>query len=333
MARLLDDLLDVSRITRDKIIIHKKSMDLRQAARDAVEAVQSFAHQRGCPIELSLPESPVIVNGDSARLQQVHVNLLTNAIRHSNEGDSVDLTLEVVDEEARISVRDHGEGLSPETQAQVFDLFFQTNTAASRTEGGLGVGLSLVRDFVDKHNGQVSVFSEGLNKGSTFTVRLPLTDDALEPETKPALTHEGALSVVIVEDRAANRAMLREMLTLDGHQVSEAENARQGIERILENCPDLALVDIGLPDMTGYDVAEAIRNENPCPDTLMVALTGFGQQFDIEQSENAGFDRHVLKPLSLEQLGELLELARGRETIRHSKAESNGSAGDCDSSS
>ncbi len=301
MSRLLDDLLDVSRIRQNKVLIHLEPMDLREAARQAIAAVTALAQQQGCPLRWTLPEEPLLVLGDAARLQQVQVNLLTNAIRHSRSGDPVSLTLEEVGEEAVITVIDQGDGISVEHQGKVFELFYQARPGIARTEGGLGVGLSLVRDFVAKHRGVVNVHSDGEGHGTRFIVRLPKHKGAAAPAAGSDIPPPPPMRIVIVEDQKANRQMLRRMLELDGHRVWEAANASQGIDAIEQHRPELALVDIGLPDMPGYEVARRLRRD-PGRQGLLVALTGYGQATDVEAAHEAGFDAHLTKPLNMGDL-------------------------------
>ncbi len=313
MSRLLDDLLDVSRITRDKILIQKEIIDLRQTARDAVSAVEPLADRRGCPLRLQLPSEAVVVLGDAARLQQVQVNLLTNAIRHSRAGDPVSLSITTRMNDAVIAVTDIGEGISPEMQSKVFDLFFQTDSELAKREGGLGVGLSLVRDLVAKHDGQVSLHCAGLQKGTTFEVAIPLANQAAAPRIPQSQSSLHPLRIVIVEDQQANRLLLRKTLELDGHQVWDAGSGREGIELIEKVQPDLALIDIGLPDVPGYGVARAIRQGQKSAATLLAALTGYGQETDVKKSRQAGFDVHLTKPLDMSKLNTFIQSAGRKE--------------------
>ena len=307
MSRLLDDLLDVSRLTQDKIAVRRQPMDLRRAAEAAAAAVKPLAMRRGCELILNLPETPVIVEGDSARLQQVQVNLLTNAMRHSHMGDPVTLEIKTTDTDAVITVTDIGEGMDRETQTKIFEMFFQNDSDLARTEGGLGVGLSLVQEFVAKHGGQVSVHSDGPGQGACFTVRLPLSE-ATESETSDTKQWTcPPLRIVVVEDQLANRVMLRRMLEMDGHQVWEAENGRGGLETIQNVQPDVALVDIGLPDLAGYDVAQQVRANGDGNATFLAALTGYGQPSDVEKALQSGFNAHLTKPLDLEKLSDVLQ--------------------------
>ncbi|QDU86728.1 Autoinducer 2 sensor kinase/phosphatase LuxQ [Pirellulimonas nuda] len=308
MTRLLDDLLDVSRIRQNKVLIQKRPIDLKRTAEDAIAAVMPLAESRGCPLRVQLSEEPVVVLGDAARLQQVQVNLLTNAIRHSAPGDPVDLLLEMHGDCAVITVQDQGEGISPELQSKVFDLFFQARPGIARSEGGLGVGLSLVRDFVAKHAGTVAVYSEGVGEGTRFVVTLPVHHGVADRAEQHKPIAAQPLRIVIVEDQEANRRMLRRVLELDGHQVWEADSASQGIDAIQEHRPDLALVDIGLPDMPGYEIARRLRRDDHHA-SLLVALTGYGQASDVETALEAGFDAHLAKPLDLNHLARCLATA------------------------
>lgn len=313
MSRLLDDLLDVSRVTQKKVILRRKRIDLRETAKHAVNSVTPLAEKYGCPLRVDLPKTPVVVDGDAARLQQVQVNLLSNAIRHSRRGDPVSLRIAVRDDKVVITVIDIGEGIAAESQQEVFELFYQSSSELARTDGGLGVGLSLVRDFVHKHGGEVALHSEGLGMGTTFEVTLPLAEGEVQDSHEEMEKRLPAMRIVIVEDQATNRRMLRKMLELDGHEVWEAENASQGIELIENEQPDLALVDIGLPDMPGYEVARKVRNLDSASDTLLAALTGYGQDADVESARQAGFDEHLMKPLDFEQLVAFVNRGRAKK--------------------
>lgn len=273
----------------------------------SIACLEIIAGRRGCPLLLELPDEEIVVDGDAARLQQVQVNLLTNAIRHSRPGEPICLSVGTQGPNALISISDIGEGIRPEMHTKVFDLFYQTNAQMSRQEGGLGVGLSLVRHLVAKHDGLVTLHSECEGLGTTFEVTLPLAKRTEVVKPKKA---EGAIApmrIVIVEDQEANRKMLKMMLELDGHTVWEADYAADGIELIGSELPDLALVDIGLPDMPGYEVARDICGRDPRPATLLAALSGFGQSTDVQKAHEAGFDVHLVKPLDMDKLMDFLK--------------------------
>lgn len=310
ISRLLDDLLDVSRITQDKILMRKDLVDLCQPAHQAISAVSSLASQHDCVLEHHIPHSPVMVWGDAARLQQVQVNLLSNAIRHSSAGQIVSLKLEKVGSEAVIAVTDQGEGIAPEFHEKIFDLFYQTKSAKDhhKPDGGLGLGLSLVRDFVARHQGHIQVRSDGLGHGAKFVVTLPLAGDVedLTPQPQSKNGQGGPLRIVVVEDQAANRLILQRLLEAQGHTVWVAATGQDGIEFIRDNQPDLALIDIGLPDVSGYDVVQRLTNENLAPHTLLAALTGYGRDGDIEKALTAGFAVHLVKPLDHRKLDSLM---------------------------
>lgn len=307
MSRLLDDLLDVSRVTQNKIELHKDVVDLRETSRDAVDVIKPLIGQRNQSLSVDLPDEPVLVEADRDRLQQLQVNLLTNASKYNSEQGNVWLSVETQGREAVISVRDNGVGIPEEMQASIFDLFIQSDATADRSDGGLGVGLTLVRSIVEKHGGSIEVQSDGPDTGSEFVVRLPLssrrpTDAPRNRETiVPVETR-----LVIVEDNEDARETLKSLLELDGYQVETACDGTTGLEMIQRLKPDAALVDVGLPDVSGHEVAEHVRSDASCDHVLLLALTGYGQASDREAALAAGFDAHLVKPLVPDRLAELL---------------------------
>lgn len=315
VARLLDDLLDLSRITQGKIALQKRPIDIRSIVQRAADAMNSFADSRNCRVELTACEGPATVNGDPARLQQVFVNLLNNAVKHSRPGQVVRVHVEKGDPAVQVTVRDEGDGINPHAKSKIFDMFFQDVNANATSEGGLGLGLSLVKDFVNRHGGDVSVDSDGIGKGSCFTVSLPLTDEQAQGESEKDSGPVQSLRIVVVEDQAPNRLILRKMLELDGHNVREAANGTQALEIIEAYRPDLAVIDIGLPDISGYEVAEKVRSRDAGHPITLAALTGYGQASDKERAAAAGFDAHLVKPLDASKLAEVLARVSERNAI------------------
>ncbi len=312
MARLLDDLLDVSRIARGKIELRTEAIDLRDIVRHAVESTTPLLRSADVTLIQQVPATPVPCIGDAARLQQVCVNLLSNAARYSDAGSQVTLVLEAEDGESRLIVRDEGEGIDEELLPHVFELFVQGQRNLDRTKGGLGVGLSLAKDLVARHGGRIVAQSDGPGKGSTFIVHLPLAelDNSVVVEPPQESGNGDAtvrnLRIVLVEDQPDSRAAMRQLLEIQGFEVVEAADGRSGAQMIEGQHPDVAIVDIGLPELDGYEVARKIRANAALSDVYLVAMTGYGTSEDIERARNAGFNEHLTKPADYRRLQEIL---------------------------
>lgn len=310
MSRLLDDLLDVSRFTQGKIQLRKEDLDVSTIVAHAVETATPLVEAKGHQLTVTLPRVPVRLHGDPTRLEQVVANLLNNAAKYSEPGGRITLTADRNGDELVLRVKDTGIGLSPEMQARVFDLFAQADLSLDRTQGGLGIGLTLVRSLVEHHGGSVSVQSPGLGQGSEFTVRLPLPGElsAAFPEGAPPAGHTvpEMLSVLVVDDHRDSALSLARVLKSWGHTSRVAHEGTGAIEAVIAEPFDVVLLDIGLPGMDGYEVARQIRNQANAPGLVLVALTGYGQQQDLRRSEEAGFDRHLVKPVNLGTLRDLL---------------------------
>src|SRR5687767_491219 len=262
MARLLDDLLDVARITRGRIVLRTEQLDLRETTRSALEALGPFMAEHETKLIADIADEPILVYGDAARLQQIQANLLSNASKYSPRGSEVRLEVRRDGEHAVIRVSDAGRGIEPEMLPRIFDLFVQGRQSIARPEGGLGIGLTLLRSLVELHNGTVTAYSEGPGCGSVFTVRLPLaTAQIVRAGERRGLVRPPARTVVLVEDQADARRMMQLFLESEGVKVHTAENGVDGIALIQRLHPDLALVDLGLPVMSGFDVARRIREK------------------------------------------------------------------------
>lgn len=302
ITRLLDDLLDVARIAQNKIEIRREVFDLRSAMHDALEELQPWSDGKQQIVVVSEPSGPIYVNGDFDRLQQVQVNLLLNASRYTPEGGQIVLALAVEDGEAVIRVRDSGVGIAAEMLPTIFDLFVQADEPQARSSGGMGVGLTLVRSIVDLHGGRVDASSAGRDQGAEFVVRLPLAAaegavppaPAIAPPTRPVAQ---ARRLLIVEDDPDIRDALRSLLELDGHLVRAVEDAQAALEAIGADCPEVALIDIGLPGVNGYELARQLREQFSKEQLRLVAVTGFGRRSDRARALEAGFDAHLTKPL------------------------------------
>ncbi len=310
MARLLDDLLDVSRVTQGKIRIHSEVVDLARLVRDAVEAVRPALDAREHQLEIQVTEAPIFIEGDAARLLQIQENLLTNAAKYTPPNGNIQLTLETQADQAVIRVRDNGEGIPADVKDKIFDLFVQSDRSLERSDGGMGVGLTLTRRLVELHGGSIVVNSEGRGKGSEFVVQLPLT--ANRPSKNEPMDDPGQepLRILIVEDNADSRQMLETILRLDGYQVATASDGLQGLEAIRSAPPDIALIDIGLPQLDGYQLAKRVRAQHPNAKLRLVALTGYGRDEDRKAVMEAGFDEHLVKPVHPGDLTRVLRKPR-----------------------
>jgi two-component system CheB/CheR fusion protein len=307
MARLLDDLLDVSRVIHGKIHLRTEVVDLRTTAEEAIHVVKPLAESCGHVLELDLPDRPIYVQGDSARLLQVQENLLENAVKYTAvDGGRIRLTLREQDGEAVLCVEDNGLGIAPEMQSRIFDLFVQGPKAPCRIDAGMGIGLTLVQSIVRLHGGQIAVRSEGVGRGSEFEVRLPLTDKRPEEAETPGHERDASARVLIIEDNPDNRELLESLLKLDGYDATSAPDGLRGFEAIATRRPDVALVDIELPGIDGLEVARKVRSELSDRSIRLVALTGYGRAVDRDAVFAAGFDEHLVKPVNPEDLARVL---------------------------
>lgn len=306
MVRLVDDLLDVSRITRGKVELRRERVLLADVVDLAVHATEDLFSDRGQSVIVTLPEEPVLLNADAARLAQVVGNLLQNAAKYSDSGARTELSAWREGDEVVLCVRDQGIGLRPQMLNKVFELFVQEAPTSDRALGGLGIGLTLVRRLVEMHGGQVRARSEGPGMGSEFEVRLPvaleLSAAAEALEAAVVADDPAPLDILLVEDNADIRETMRDLLELQGHRVSEAGDGLAGVEKLLSEKPRLALVDIGLPGLDGYQFAERVRKEGAAVSTRLVALTGYGTADARQRAIASGFDEHLVKPISADEL-------------------------------
>lgn len=315
MTRLLEELLDVSRISQGKIELRRKCVPLRGLLDDAVKATAGMFVDRKQSLEVDFPEEELFLEADTVRLHQVLVNLLSNASKYSDRDQSILLHVEPFGESVRISVRDEGVGMSADQLEEIFEPFAQIDSSLSRSEGGLGIGLSLVRSLVELHGGLVEAHSDGPGTGSEFIIHLPLTDDVCDEPPQEHLTENSkTLRILIVEDNQDVRRMLRSLLQMEGYEVEAAEDGRNGLEMINKFAPDLMFIDIGLPGIDGYEVARTVRQDAANEHIHLVALTGYGQPSDREKAEQSGFDTHLSKPIDFAVLAEFLS-----ERVRHLK--------------
>lgn len=321
---LLSDLLDVARITEDRITLNFEPLDLRDLAASVEEIVQPELDRHNCVLRFDLPEHPVMVKGDRTRLVQMQVNLIHNAAKYSGTTEPIRVAIDEGERDLRLSVRDHGRGIPPEKLESIFEPFAQLDQSRFQSDGGLGVGLTLAKSLAELHGGTISAESEGEGCGSAFHLCLPrFASDGTSPVDSGRPCSDGqqaeaALkSVCIVEDVDDSREMIKRLLELDGHRVATAASGAAAIELLLNESFDFALVDIGLPDISGYEVARQVRQKVRSAELTLIALTGFGQPDDVGQAMAAGFDDHIVKPITPEQLQALCKVSRESSSNSH----------------
>ena len=311
LIRLVDDLLDVSRISRGKIALKCERVTLLGVLHSAIEACRPLIDQADHQLLIAMPPNPVYLLGDPARLAQVFTNLLSNSVKYTPRGGTISLSASVDDNCAIIRISDSGIGIPAAMLNRVFEMFVQVDRAIEKTTGGLGIGLSLVRGLLEMHGGSVTALSDGHDKGSTFVVSLPLSTQARsDPESLiPSSSPDGSFSckVLIVDDNADAAESLGELLTIFGHQVSIAHDGEEGVEKARRFVPDLILLDLGMPRMNGFDACRLIRKLPGGSAITIVALTGWGQEEIRQQTTEAGFDQHLVKPVAPADLILVLE--------------------------
>lgn len=311
LTRLVDDLLDVSRVTRGKVVLKKELCDLAAVLARAVETSRPLIEARAQALTVTLPTEPLMIDGDIVRLGQVVANLLNNAAKYTPVQGHIWLTAGRQGEDATISVRDDGIGIARDMLPKVFDLFTQADSSLDRSQGGLGIGLTLVRSIVELHGGRVQVESAGTGRGSEFTVQLPASASGPPPQAagRPAAPTTAAPTcrVLVVDDNHDAADSLAMLLRLAGHDVRTAYNGSAALELSASFGPEAVVLDIGLPGMNGYELARRFRTYAAPP--LLIALTGYGQEEHRQRAEEAGFDHHLVKPPDLERLQRILRAA------------------------
>jgi two-component system CheB/CheR fusion protein len=314
MSRLLDDLLDVARLTQNKIQIKVEPINLIDVITEAILVCKPEVERSRLRLEYKHRSGALPIEGDSVRLQQVMVNLIKNALKYTPSGGVVEVSTRRQGDVAEIRVEDSGIGLAPDMLERVFDLFVQADPGIDRSDGGMGVGLTLARSIIERHGGFIKACSDGVGKGSQFVVELPLREAGDEAQKQPLRTvskdRPEKLHVVIVEDNDDSRRMLETLLSLEGCQVTSTSTGIEGLEAIVKQRPSLALIDIGLPVMSGYDVARKVRSAPGGGEIRLIALTGYGRAEDQQRVIEAGFDEHLIKPLRREALMHVLDETR-----------------------
>ncbi len=316
LTAMVDDLLDVSRVTRGLVKLEQVTLDIGRVILDAVEQVRPLAQAKHHRLKVHTPPEPVYVKGDAKRLVQVLTNLLTNAVKYTPSPGWIQITLEAQNAQACITVKDNGIGMSPELVKTAFDLFTQAQRASDRAQGGLGIGLALVRRLVELHEGQVEAHSDGVGRGSSFVVTLPritqvsadesVAVEAAAPQILPQAAPSKALKVLVVDDNVDAAQMLALLVETLGHHAVIEHSASAALARAAADSPDVCLLDIGLPEVDGYELARRLRAQAVGHSPYLVAVTGYGQPQDLERTQQAGFDHHLVKPADTDALARLL---------------------------
>ena len=319
-AILIDDLLEASRVTRGEIELHCEDLDLAELVRETVDGYRDSLRVAGLSLRIDLPKEPLRVRGDRLRLSQALSNLLGNAVKFNAPGGHVTVRLDPGEsgKRAELSVRDDGEGISPEVLPYVFEIFTQADQSLDRSQGGLGVGLAVVKGLIELHGGEVRAKSEGLGRGAEFSLYLPLETGAaaqapaeVQPEKGveeevEALVTPGARRILVVEDNPDAAATMRDFLELSGHEVELAASGVDGVQAARKFHPEVVLCDLGLPGMDGFEVAAELRRDPETASAKLIAVTGYGREEDRRRSKEAGFDLHLTKPVDPAQLRALL---------------------------
>ncbi|MBA2113199.1 ATP-binding protein [Bremerella alba] len=311
LVHLVDDLLDVSRVTSGKIILRNEPVDLRSMIKSALEMCRSNMTDRHHRWTVEQPESPVLVNGDAVRLTQILTNVINNSCKYTPDGGLISLSLSIEAGHAIVKIRDNGIGIPDDLLSQVFEIFKQVEPSLDRAQGGLGLGLTLSQRLVEMHGGTIRADSAGIGQGSTITISLPTTvhsKTSMQDKTPLAASSTGrSLKILAVDDNVGAARLLSKLLSkLGDHDVDVAHDGNTVLRKAAEDCPDLIIMDIGMPGMNGYEVARKLRQMPEAKDTFLVALTGYGQDSDRNEARSSGYDEHLTKPPSLDALQDML---------------------------
>ena len=317
LVKLVDDLLDVSRFAQGKINLHRGLVSLQSSIHAAIESVQPLLVSKGHVLHTDIPEDTIWIDADPTRMTQIISNLLNNAVKYTSESGHISINVVVQNGRFSLSVTDNGLGIPIEMQSRIFDVFSQIDnqTHIQKGQGGLGIGLSLVKNLIELHGGSVAVQSAGIDRGSTFTIEMPVTnapakilsDDVIE---QAALEDASAYNILVVDDNVSAAQTIFWMLEALDHKPVLAHNGRDALQVANDIIPDVILLDIGLPDMTGYDLCQEMRKNPKLANALIIAQTGWGQEKDRKAAFDAGFDRHLVKPIGMQDLLEVLEAGR-----------------------
>lgn len=310
LTRLVDDLLDVARVTRGRIDLQRRILEIDQVVSQALETVEPLLREKQHHIGVSSSDRPLYVQGDFARLVQCVSNLLTNAVKYTNAGGDIRVQTRVQGDSVCIAVTDNGAGIARELLPKVFDLFVQGQRTLDRAQGGLGIGLPIVKKLMEMHGGSVSAYSAGIGTGATFELSLPRTEAPLRPAPASTTSPTGGSRVFIVDDNPDGANSLSLLLQLEGHETEAVHSSQQALERIEAFHPDFALLDIGLPGIDGYELLLRLQRLPALGNTTFIAVTGYGQAGDRERIRRAGFRAHLVKPVNLPDLLQLVAVKR-----------------------
>ena len=306
LTRLLDDLLDVSRIARGRIVLQSEPLEIGEIIEPAIEMVQPLMNEKLHKLRVDRPGQPLHVHGDRARLVQCLCNLLNNSAKYSAARSEIGLVVAETHDSVTIEVRDNGPGISPELLPDIFDLFVQGARALDRSQGGLGLGLSIVKRLVEMHQGTVSAASEGIGRGCTFSIRLPRMGAPERVAADCAAPAAPKRRILVVDDNSDVADSLAMLLRLEGHEVEVAYSAPETFEAVQRMRPEAVFLDIGLPQMDGYEIARRLRADPAAKRVHLIALTGYGQEHDRERAREAGFGAHLVKPADIEAVNQIL---------------------------
>lgn len=310
MSRIIEDLLDISRINLGKFELHREILDASPILDSAAQTVKTLVEVRGHTLDVTIDRGNLWVDADPTRLEQVVVNLLNNAAKYSEDGGHIRLSAGHEGDDVVIRVKDAGIGIPPEKLPEMFRLFTQGDHSSARSEGGLGIGLTIVEKLIDMHDGRITAHSEGLGKGSEFVVRLPAAKHASPAPTTKGPTAAGrTLRILVVDDNVDTATSMAMLLELTGHDVVTAHSGLEAIEAAQAHRPELIVLDIGLPGIDGYEVVKRLRQRPCCKDSVIVAASGYGQEEDYRRTKAAGFDYHLAKPIEFDALSSLLAKA------------------------
>jgi CheY-like chemotaxis protein/anti-sigma regulatory factor (Ser/Thr protein kinase) len=302
LTRLVDDLLDLSRIARGRITLEEMPVEVGELIDQAVETVQGLIREKAHRFLVAKPAGAVYVRGDRTRLVQAISNVIHNAVKYTDSGGQIHLEVLDSDDQVAIRVQDNGTGISADLLPHLFDLFVQSQRTLDRSQGGLGIGLSVVKRLIEMHHGSVEAASQGIGKGSTFTMRLPRIAPPELPSAVQSTAPTKARRILVVDDNVDAADTLAMLLELDGHEVHAVYGAAEALEAATRIKPDILFLDIGLPGMDGYEVARQLRARNDLGALRIIALTGYGQPEDRRRSIAAGFNDHLVKPVTPQAL-------------------------------
>jgi signal transduction histidine kinase/CheY-like chemotaxis protein len=309
MIRLVDDLLDLNRITHNRLELRPNRVELATAIQHAVEASRPLAESLGHDLKVELPAEPIWLQADPARLTQVFGNLLNNACKYSDTGGTITVTAQREGSEAVVAVEDTGTGIPRDKLDSIFEMFTQVEAGSDKAQGGLGIGLTLVKRLVHMHGGKVEAQSAGLGTGSRFVVRLPVSAEEANAESSAAAAERAkpqGRRILVVDDNTDSAVSLAMLLRIEGNETFTAHDGVEAVAEAEKHRPDVILLDIGLPKMSGHEVCRHVRRQPWGQSIVLVALTGWGQEEDRRKSREAGFDGHLVKPVDFEKLSDLL---------------------------